>query len=390
MVYRDLSHLETEEFGIQASSKKEASIASVADRALSVLFDYSIILPLILLVLSPLTSKAITQYQFGVSFLPILAVSFTGVSLWVLVQTLSLYYWSATIGQKILKIKVISYPDEYRRLSFNQALYRSVAWALGVITLGVPFFEVLTHPKRRTVVDRVSDTLVTTLKLQGDSGPHPMEARYLTSLARLVFAMAVLGLVANVQSSFSVAGSSKSSRGTSLCETDIAKSYAYFLEGVAEVKDCFAERMKNLIWQEGAPVEAYLWHYQKTTNEEDKQKYAEQICSQSLYECELLKAFKNEEFNMPPYVTNKAYVYILLAEHFYKKQSYSKALEFLNQPYSDEELLDSQSRESVVDHRMVKYMFSYLSQNGGGRTPASQKDSQPQWLDEFKKRYDIP
>lgn len=386
MVYRDLSLFS--ESKILAGPPEDIKIPSVGDRALSVMFDYAIFIPLISLLLSPLLAPAVSQYQLGISVLPILAVSFTGFCLWILIQTLSFYYGSATLGQRIFKIKVISYPALHSRLSFNQCLYRSFSWSCSILFLGIPFFEILTHGKRRSLVDRASDTLVTTLKSEGDPGPVPLEARYLTSLARLVFGMAILGLIANVQSSFSMI-SLKPEMTANLCAGDLATAYLHYSEGNASVQKCFVDRVQNLVWQEGAPVEAYVWHYFKSTLPESREKYGALICEQSLYECELLKALKDEDFKMPPYVTNKAYVFVTLAEHYFKKQEYSQALNYLQRPYTDQQLRVN-DQDSVIEERMVKYVVSYLMQSKEGRAPASQKDPEQKWLKEFRDRYDIP
>lgn len=372
---------------------EEYKIPSLGDRALSVMFDYAVLLPLISLFLSPLLSRAISQYQLGVSFLPILAVSFTGFCLWILIQTFSLYYWSATLGQKIFRIKVVSYPGAFSRLSFNQCLYRSAAWSVSILMLGLPFFEVLTHPKRRSVVDRISDTLVTTLKVQGDPGPHPIEARYLTSLGRLVFGMAILGLVANVQSSFTVVEALQKNSSAEICQGDLATAYLYYTQGHPAAQKCFAEKVQNLVWQEGAPVEAYVWHYLKAKSKENQEKYGSIICEQSLYECELLKALKGEDYKMPPYVSTKAYVFVTLAEYFYNQEQYAKALAYLEKPYADTHFFVNK-KDSVLEGQMIKYVFSYLSQASQDRAPASQKSASQKpsgpWLEEFKKRYDLP
>jgi len=75
-------------------------------------------------------------------------------------------------------------------------LLRSLVWAWQFCILGLPFIEVLSQRHRRALHDRASETMVVTLKVAPDSGPHPLEAHFVRNLIIMVFvALSLWGLL---------------------------------------------------------------------------------------------------------------------------------------------------------------------------------------------------
>jgi uncharacterized RDD family membrane protein YckC len=170
-------------------------LASVCDRLLGFVLDVLLFVPLCSLILAQVFRRI--EYFFQVSpssteFYVLLGVgAVLSLILLIIYQALAIMLWEKTPGQFFLKLKIVNHQFPERRLSSTQALLRSFLMVLQTLFI-FPWLEVLSHPLRRALHDRASDTTVVTLKAYGDLGPHPLESaivRQVLFVAAAVFSM---------------------------------------------------------------------------------------------------------------------------------------------------------------------------------------------------------
>lgn len=196
MVFDDLSFSNLRD----SSEGSNFKTAPVHDRLMASVFDMVLFAPVVSLLLFSLFQKiqlmawvAPKSTEFSV-YLLIAGIFVFFLSS--LLHALFLLIWQATPGMKIMKLRVEAL---HGRITLSVALLRGFSWSFGVLLLGLPFLEILSHPQRRAFHDRVSDTQVVTLKQVADRGPHPYEALFirkvliLTSLTVLMWSISLIG-----------------------------------------------------------------------------------------------------------------------------------------------------------------------------------------------------
>ena len=146
--------------------------ASVQDRVIAALIDFSLLIPTLGFLLSPLTLEMKRMMNEGPSLdlnVLLFHAFFECFLMTVFLQSLWLYLRSATPGMRALKMKLVGYSplvsnQKSQRLSYLQCLLRSFLSTLQIFFLGIPFLEILRHPLRQSLHDRATETLVITEK----------------------------------------------------------------------------------------------------------------------------------------------------------------------------------------------------------------------------------
>jgi uncharacterized RDD family membrane protein YckC len=78
---------------------------------------------------------------------------------WVLYFGLATYVWNGrTPGKRLLNIRVVSLLHE--RLGLWHSIERALGYGASALELGFGFFQYFVHPNRRTVHDRIAETIV--------------------------------------------------------------------------------------------------------------------------------------------------------------------------------------------------------------------------------------
>lgn len=186
MVIKDLSQPET----LPRNASDQVRVAPVSDRALALFFDFLIFSPVVSLFGAGLLKEIKTNLmldaqsslaflQWGLFALIVFAVTCT-------LQSLFIFFWQATPGQRFFHLRVISWPHADQPLTYSRAIVRSFFWCLSVLSLGIPFLEILGHPYRRAFHERGSDTMVVTLK-DVEAAPLWIESRFVGSWMSLFF-----------------------------------------------------------------------------------------------------------------------------------------------------------------------------------------------------------
>ena len=176
-------------------------IAKIQDRFLAFTLDLILASPFLAFLVAPLSAEW-TQSSLGsepgleAGFLYILSI-FEMCAAYILAQSLFLTFYKATPGMKFFKLKLQTVSGE--SLQFSQALLRSTIWVLQFAVFGIPFLDVLSHPLRRGLHDRAAETLLVTLKAEGDPGPQALQAKWAQNmkagfLLSLIFWVSIVGV----------------------------------------------------------------------------------------------------------------------------------------------------------------------------------------------------
>ncbi len=170
------------------SAESQYGLASPADRIAAGILDFSLLIPVVQLVQAPVKrwifeSILFDELSYITTYRVLNLIIF--LSLLTFYMSLSIYWRGQTLGQFFIKIRVISY---HGQLSLSQAFLRSVTLLLQIIPFGYPFLALWTHPLRRPIHDRVSDTLVISSLSQEGLAPQ-------ISLLKIKFAFSFVVLL---------------------------------------------------------------------------------------------------------------------------------------------------------------------------------------------------
>jgi uncharacterized RDD family membrane protein YckC len=145
----------------QVLAPMEERYATPVDRLLAKFFDFVFLAP-VLALLTEFTKYLFIQNKFFIDDTRF--VSFLNFQLAVVIvfiyHLVSVYKFQATIGQQILKMKIIK--ADGSRLTYQDVWIRQLSWFLNFVFLGFPFLEILAHKKRQSIHDRLSETIVVT------------------------------------------------------------------------------------------------------------------------------------------------------------------------------------------------------------------------------------
>lgn len=182
MLFPDLS---APKASVEQASRKKPAVAFVGDRFLALLLDFLIFSPVVSFFIAGILRQTKMYFLFNAQsvegYVSILFMVGFGAVLTTFLHSVFLFFWQATPGQMFMQLRVYSYPVARGRLTYPQCLLRASLWSLSCLTFGIPFMEILSHPLRRAIHERASDTLVVTLKGQGDAGPLLLEEKFIST-----------------------------------------------------------------------------------------------------------------------------------------------------------------------------------------------------------------
>lgn len=406
MVFPDLSAPEAQP---RKSKNPALAIASMSDRFLAFILDFLIFSPIVSLFIASMVRQTKTFFllnptsQEGAIAAGLVAAMI--VFFVTLLQAVFLYYWQATPGQFFLQLRVVSFPHPQERLSLNQCLLRAFFWCTGFLCLAVPFLEIASHPFRRAFHERASDTMVMTLKQQGDEGPHPLESRFISSWMRMSFLFLLLFGVLGFFKTYHMLklGAFREKDGHMLACKEIKDPD---LSGVARVDaalslfllnevsaECLEKEAEASLWNDPVNSQdmAYLAKFVISEGEE-QQKYFAKVCRDSTSSPCAIARYMQEQGTAEDLIQADASLWttqLLLSDEKFTQRDYMKSLQMI------EALQKVPSLKNALEKRYVRAMWalneSSLQPQGSGRAPASvsleEKDS---WVEKFKERYEVP
>ncbi|MGE4133453.1 MAG: RDD family protein [Bdellovibrionales bacterium] len=171
------------------------ALARPLDRLAAAIIDVFVLLvPIYILISAPLKRWLMASFILGAEpeFLAtILAMTLVAVLLLIGYQTVSHYYYGATLGKRIYDLRVVSmFSGE--KLGFWDQILRSTVWVAEIFLLGLPWLSIFSNPKRRPLHDRVADTVVVTRSPTGVRAPMQWERGLVRGIFVGLFAIASL------------------------------------------------------------------------------------------------------------------------------------------------------------------------------------------------------
>lgn len=178
-------------FTDEKPTQENFEIVRPSRRLFAAIFDLVFLFSTGYLLLSPILRKASTNLLLNLDgqsansyvFLMIATLS----ALTFLYQVVSVYFFAKTPGMAMMGIKLV--PLHHTKITMAQALLRASLFQLEVFFLGVPFFEIWTHPKGHTLHDRGSDTkVVSVLSEKQNYVPNFLEVHFFRQIGAGFFA----------------------------------------------------------------------------------------------------------------------------------------------------------------------------------------------------------
>lgn len=413
MVIRDLSLPDVSQSTSSPSvGPPQLQLAPVTDRFIAFIFDF--------LILSPVVSFSVASVLRNLKTVLILnSDSDEAVVIWALfvlgivgvsclLQGLFFYFWQATPGQRFMQLQVLSYPHkvyEEKSLSFAQCLLRPLGWWIGTLMCGIPFLEILGHPLRRAFHERVSDTVVISLKREPVDVPLAVESRYIASTMWIffgfIFIMGMAFMAKSYKSALNVGLAGSKTVSQAFCpdiSTDKYKDQKrldlalalYFAEEVDEA--CVYTEAQNAVWNLEGEERALGQLAMSVISEDEKESeaYKEKICtdSQKSEACAISKYLVSKEEGRGNLLRRAGLGLVssrlLLLKNSMELANYTSAMGLIRDLETETPL------QSYLDKSLVRAAWALnakLDSQKNSRTPAN--NDEKEILREFKKRYEI-
>lgn len=356
----------TIEFERAPSSGEPVRLARPTDRLAAVIVDVFVLLvPLFILLSAPLKRWMTASFILGAEpdFIAMIAgMIFLGIVILVLYQTCLHYWFGATVGKYIFDLRVKSVFAE-PQISFANHFMRACVWTFEILCLGLPLLAVFSNSRRRTLHDRVCDTVVVVRTNAEAAAPEVWER----GLVRGFFAacLIALSLLAAVQARH-LFDRLKTEKGlTSLIERETARCEAVsknmgdedksdakphsrldmamslYSAGIAD-RDCL-ETEVELELAAQVPVGPVTYLAQAFVNADDAEvsnSYLDQVCEDAAdsVECtmsQVVGKWSDEDWSSVEALLNKGkpgsgYLEVWGVRHFMKQGQYKQALAFLD------------------------------------------------------------
>lgn len=189
------------------SDLSQLPLASPTDRLAAFVIDHAIVLPpLIGLATAPIEAQVKDAFLLGQDYKA--AILFF-LALFLGLFLVFFYHWfcnlklSATLGQKLLRLRVVDFTDHSQQDMYS-AFLRSSSFVLNLIFFGLGSFSVCQHRNRRTFYDRISETVVLTKPSKAVGQPSLQELIATRTLMGSLAMFAVLAVLASAYLGLSV------------------------------------------------------------------------------------------------------------------------------------------------------------------------------------------
>ena len=407
MVYPDILSAKSHQ---KQQQQHQFHLAPIADRFLAFVIDAllfgAVINFLVAGQLKEVRTYAIQNENSPETLIVWLMFIVSIVLLSIFIQSLCTFFLSGTPGQRILKLRVVSvsfdnYEKEFNSIQFLQAILRSFLWWLSLGFFGWPFLETMSHPQRRCLHERASDTMVVSLIATGDLGPTGFEKRMVSSWMRLIFfsMLLLVGLYSvkvnqMVQSGY-FTREEYNNKGY-LCELDTAESLSaskrldllltiHILN--ASDRECLDSESDLALWKHedfDKPM-AYLVKFYLELDKDKKAEYQKVLCDKypNHEACQLSKYISAKKFPEKEKNLSLSISKALLLEKNLKKKNFNQSALLIT------ELLKEKDLEPYLQKKYVGLAWQIQkSVDANKRSPASSEMQST--LQEFKKRFDIP
>lgn len=154
------------------------SLARPMDRLAAVIIDLFVLLgPLFILLSSPLRRQMTASFILGVDgdfIVRLISLLILAVVMIVTYQGLMHYFFGATVGKMIFRLRVVPvFVDG--RITWMGSFARGLAWVGELPLLGLPYVAIFSNSRRRTLHDRICDSVVIALSSEHSLAPTSWE-----------------------------------------------------------------------------------------------------------------------------------------------------------------------------------------------------------------------
>ncbi|MCC7405515.1 MAG: RDD family protein [Bdellovibrionales bacterium] len=341
-------------------------LASPLDRLAAVIVDlFLVIFPVSALVGAPfkreIMKALILQDETEFAFYLVMITLSSGLVV-IVYQTLMVWLFGGTLGKMFWGLRVERL-WKHRRPTFTAALLRSVFWLFDSLLAMVPHLAVFSNEKRRPFHDRVSDTVVVTIKNREARSPGIIEASFVHGV---VAAFAVFMVIFLTFSSFDYYLDAKSKdplvssleEDGSLCssvgeaaedwptvdgETPDRLQVAMALFAAGEVaKSCLSAEVDLKLVREGeeSPLAYLAQSFVHADNAELSDRYLARVCelapdSDSCKMSEVVSLWTEEKWNEVESIfgaldkTQEHYIFVWAVRHYVRRGDFHLASKYL-------------------------------------------------------------
>ncbi len=354
------------EFKPAASEGETASLARPTDRLAAVIVDVFILLvPLFILLSAPFKRWMTASFILGAEpdFIAMIAgMVVLGVLLVVFYQAVMHRYLGATVGKYIFDLRVRPVFGG-QPISFANHLLRGFVWVAEIFCLGLPMLAVFSNSRRRTLHDRVCDTVVVARKGEGAGAPQMWERGivrgfFFACLLLLTLAAVVefnhlfdrlkseKGLASIIEhESAHCAAVSKAltaePKGESKSHARLDMAMSLYAAGIAD-RECLESEIEHELSAQ-VPVGPVTYLAQAFVNADDAEvsnSYLDQVCQEApaSVECSMSRVvskWSEEDWGSVEDLLSKSkrgsgYLEVWGIRHFMKQGRYGQALTFLD------------------------------------------------------------
>lgn len=367
---------------------KPLYLPSASDRFLSFAFDFVVLSPIsglsAVFFLKDLKTSLLTsesQLEALASFLPWV---FVFLSVFFLIQSLSLMWFQGTPGQLVFSLRVRSM--DRRHLTFLQAWLRVCGPWVSMLFAGLPFLQLFSHHQRKTFYDRISDTEVVSFKKTYLRPIHDFEVRFLNQWTSMFFIFiyltsfyTVFDLQKKTSNEISSINSELKNCNASLAFTgkeDLQVSSMDRLLSLYLVDKKYQACLQRKLEQEQVfkedPSIAYLSAYLLTDDESLQKLYQQKVCESTQGQsglCQILSGKKLSLQEKLPLSVKILWLQSQLKEKTKSPEVFAVLDQLTAEPY-------------FFNHFVKEYVQAYVAEDGKqDRSPASTE------VNPFKERF---
>lgn len=338
-------------------------LARPLDRLAAVIIDIFILLvPIYVLLSAPFKRYMTASFILGAEadfLLQLTCMVALGLALIIAYQALLHYFFQATFGKMLFDLRLKPmFGGE--KLSLFSCVVRACIWVLEILTLGLPLLAVFSDSRRRTMHDRICDTVVVSTSKTAVNAPAPWERGLVRGFfaACLLFALmlAIVNL-GNLYDKFKAENKAAAMLDREDGECDavtrnlnphddnpharLQLAMSLYAAGLAD-RSCLESEIE-LEMAEQIPVGAITYLAQAFVNADDAEvsnSYLDQVCDEASdsIECAMSKVvsrWSEEDWDAVEQLLNAApkgsgYLEVWAVRHFMKQARYADALKFLD------------------------------------------------------------
>tara|TARA_B110001454_G_scaffold213372_1_gene231432 strand:- start:12516 stop:13661 length:1146 start_codon:yes stop_codon:yes gene_type:complete len=265
------------------SDSKKFNPAPYLDRFFANVIDFLILAPVISLFCGGINNDlrwAVFNKSSSDVYPLALQYIFVTFGLFVLYETMFIYFHGATPGHRFLFMRVVN--QNGGRPDILPMLFRSVFKFQALLFAGIPFMEIVVRGDRSTFYDRLAQTQLVSLRKTKHDAIHPEFKKIIVRWTHtsIIFAFLFIGLI--FYKTVTTTKTESIAKSKLKCTESLAFYVKNYLSKTRETENlnCARELVEKSF--EGANAQAeinYLAQFVVTNNEELKESYRDKYCA---------------------------------------------------------------------------------------------------------------